>query len=65
MGNVINTIQGEASWVELSTSHKLDGGCHCGAIETSSYQSDGSGYARYTITKVYNHKSNKGGNNVI
>jgi hypothetical protein len=57
MSSVMNNIEEGATWVELSTSHKLDGGCHCGATETASYQSDGSGYARYITTKIYNHKS--------
>jgi hypothetical protein len=56
MGNVINKIEEGASSVELSISHKLDGGCPCGATEGATYQQDGSGYARYITTKVYNHR---------
>lgn len=57
MSSVMNKIEEGATWVELSLSHKLDGGCPCGATETATYQLDGSGYARYLTTKIYHHKS--------
>jgi hypothetical protein len=57
MGYIINKIEEGGSPVELSISHKLDGGCPCGATEGATYQQDGSGYARYITTKIYNHKS--------
>ena len=52
----VNKIE-NGSVVELTLSHKLDGGCSCGATLTTSYKKDGSGYAKYNYTKVYTHKS--------
>jgi hypothetical protein len=53
---VENRIE-NGSIVELTISHKLDGDCPCGATATTTYQADGSGYARYNYGKVYTHKS--------
>jgi hypothetical protein len=53
---IVNKIE-NGSVVELTLSHKLDGGCSCGATLTTSYKKDGSGYAKYNYTKVYTHKS--------
>jgi len=52
----VNKIE-NGSVVELTLSHKLDGGCPCGATLAMSYKKDGSGYAKYNYTKVYTHKS--------
>jgi len=52
----VNKIE-NGSVVELTLSHKLDGGCPCGATVATSYKKDGSGYAKYNSTKTYTHKS--------
>lgn len=54
----VNKIE-NGSVVELTLSHKLDGGCPCGATLAMSYKKDGSGYAKYNYTKVYTHNSRK------
>jgi len=51
----VNKIE-NGSVVELTLSHKLDGGCPCGATVAMSYTKDGSGYARYNYGKVYTHR---------
>ena len=52
----VNKID-NGSVVELTLSHKLDGGCPCGATVGTVYSKDGSGYAKYNYSKVYTHKS--------
>lgn len=47
----------DGSVVELTISHKLDGDCSCGATVITTYQKDGSGYAKYNYGKVYTHNS--------
>lgn len=52
----VNRIE-NGSAVELTLSHKLDGGCSCGATVSTIATKDGSGYAKYNYSKVYTHKS--------
>jgi hypothetical protein len=52
----VNKID-NGSTAELTVKHKLDGDCPCGATTGVTYSRDGSGYAKYNQTKVYNHKS--------
>ena len=52
----VNKID-NGSVVELTTAHKLNGDCTCGATVSTVATKDGSGYARYNYSKVYTHKS--------
>jgi hypothetical protein len=54
--SVENRIK-DGSVIELTIGHKLDGDCPCGATVTSTYQRDGSGYAKYNYGKIYTHNS--------
>jgi hypothetical protein len=51
----VNKID-NGSVVELTTTHKLNGDCTCGATVSTVATKDGSGYARYNYSKVYTHK---------
>ena len=53
---IVNKIE-NGSVAELTTAHKLDGNCSCGATVGTVYNKDGSGYAKYNQSKVYTHKS--------
>jgi hypothetical protein len=53
---IVNKID-NGSVAELTTAHKLDGNCPCGATVGAVYNKDGSGYAKYNQSKVFTHKS--------